>query len=117
MLVPGAEDPEKDVQLYINSPGGSITAGMAIYDTMQYIKNRCHEHCALAGASMAAILLAAGSPKKPLRAAELAHPDPPAADERTERPGDRHRHPCPRILRMRETHEQRSRQGTPGRSR
>ena len=64
MLFLAQEDPEKDVQLYINSPGGSITAGMAIYDTMQYIKNDCMTLCVGQAASMAAILLAAGSPKK-----------------------------------------------------
>src|SRR3954468_20298015 len=58
------EDPEKDVQLYINSPGGSITAGMAIYDTMQYIKNDVMTLCVGQAASMAAILLAAGTEKK-----------------------------------------------------
>jgi ATP-dependent Clp protease protease subunit len=64
MLFLAQEDPEKDVQLYINSPGGSITAGMAIYDTMQYIKNDVMTLCVGQAASMAAILLAAGSPKK-----------------------------------------------------
>src|SRR5439155_18336252 len=64
MLFLAQEDPEKDVQLYINSPGGSITAGMAIYDTMQYIKNDVMTLCVRQAASMAAILLAAVSPKK-----------------------------------------------------
>jgi ATP-dependent Clp protease protease subunit len=58
------EDPEKDIQLYINSPGGSITAGMAIYDTMQYVKNDVMTLCVGQAASMAALLLAAGEPKK-----------------------------------------------------
>ena len=61
-----AEDPEKDIQLYINSPGGSITAGMAIYDTMQYVKNDVTTICIGQAASMAATLLAAGEPKKRL---------------------------------------------------
>ena len=52
MLFLGAEDPEKDVQLYINSPGGSITAGMAIYDTMQFIKNNVVTYCIGQAASM-----------------------------------------------------------------
>jgi ATP-dependent Clp protease protease subunit len=64
MLFLAQEDPEKDVQFYINSPGGSITAGMAIYDTMQYIPNSVMTLCVGQAASMAALLLAAGEPKK-----------------------------------------------------
>ena len=64
MLFLAAEDPEKDISLYINSPGGSITAGMAIYDTMQFIKNDVSPICIGQAASMAALLLAAGAPKK-----------------------------------------------------
>jgi len=64
MLFLAAEDPEKDIQLYINSPGGSITAGMAIYDTMQYIKPDVMTICIGQAASMAATLLASGAPKK-----------------------------------------------------
>jgi ATP-dependent Clp protease protease subunit len=64
LLFLAAEDPEKDVQLYINSPGGSITAGMAIYDTMQYIKPDVMTICIGQAASMAALLLAAGAAKK-----------------------------------------------------
>jgi len=60
MLFLAAEDPEKDIQLYINSPGGSITAGMAIYDTMQYIKPDVMTICIGQAASMGAVLLAAG---------------------------------------------------------
>ena len=59
-----AEDPEKDVSLYINSPGGSITAGMAIYDTMQFIRPDVTTICIGQAASIAAMLLAAGAPKK-----------------------------------------------------
>jgi ATP-dependent Clp protease protease subunit len=59
-----AEDPEKDIQLYINSPGGSVTAGLAIYDTMQYIRCDVATICIGQCASMAAVLLAAGAPKK-----------------------------------------------------
>ncbi len=59
-----AEDPEKDVHLYINSPGGSVTAGMAIYDTMQLIKPDIQTICVGQAASMAAILLAAGTKGK-----------------------------------------------------
>ncbi len=59
-----AEDPERDINLYINSPGGSITAGMAIYDTMQFIKNDCTTICVGQCASMGALLLAAGAKGK-----------------------------------------------------
>jgi ATP-dependent Clp protease protease subunit len=64
MLFLAQEDPEKDIQLYINSPGGSITAGMAIYDTMQFVKNDIMTICIGQAASMAAVLLAAGTAKK-----------------------------------------------------
>ncbi len=59
-----AEDPEKEIHLYINSPGGSITAGMAIYDTMQYIKCDVNTICVGMAASMGAFLLAGGAPGK-----------------------------------------------------
>ena len=59
-----AEDPEKDVYLYINSPGGSITAGMAIYDTMQFVRPDVSTICIGQAASMAALLLAAGTAGK-----------------------------------------------------
>jgi len=59
-----AEDPERDINLYINSPGGSITAGMAIYDTMQFIKNDVTTICVGQCASMGALLLCAGAAKK-----------------------------------------------------
>ncbi|WP_269431173.1 ATP-dependent Clp endopeptidase proteolytic subunit ClpP [Rubeoparvulum massiliense] len=59
-----AEDPERDIHLYINSPGGSITAGMAIYDTMQYIKSDVSTICVGMAASMGAFLLAAGAKGK-----------------------------------------------------
>ena len=59
-----AQDPDKDISLYINSPGGSITAGMAIYDTMQYIKPDVSTICVGMAASMGAFLLAAGAPGK-----------------------------------------------------
>ncbi|HZU09203.1 MAG TPA: ATP-dependent Clp endopeptidase proteolytic subunit ClpP [Pseudacidobacterium sp.] len=64
MLFLSAEDPEKDIQLYINSPGGSITAGLAIYDTMQFIKNNVVTYCIGQAASMAATLLLAGTKGK-----------------------------------------------------
>ncbi len=59
-----AEDPEKDIQLYINSPGGSVTAGMAIYDTMQYIKCDVSTICVGMAASMGSFLLAGGAKGK-----------------------------------------------------
>jgi ATP-dependent Clp protease protease subunit len=60
MLFLEAENPERDIHLYINSPGGSVTAGLAIYDTMQYIKPDVATLCVGQAASMAAVLLAAG---------------------------------------------------------
>jgi ATP-dependent Clp protease protease subunit len=59
-----AEDPDKDINLYINSPGGVVTAGMAIYDTMQFIKPPVATVCLGQAASMAAVLLAGGAPGK-----------------------------------------------------
>ena len=59
-----AEDPDKDINLYINSPGGVVTAGMAIYDTMQFIKPQVAAVCLGQAASMAAVLLAAGAQGK-----------------------------------------------------
>src|SRR4051794_18306061 len=64
MLFLEAEDPDKDILLYVNSPGGSITAGMAIYDTMQFIKPDVQTYCIGQAASMAAVLLAAGAKGK-----------------------------------------------------
>jgi len=64
MLFLEAEDPDKDIQIYINSPGGSITAGFAIYDTMQYIKPDVSTICIGMAASMGAFLLAAGTKGK-----------------------------------------------------
>ena len=59
-----AQDPDKDIQMYINSPGGSVTAGMAIYDTMQYIKCDVSTICVGLAASMGAFLLSAGTKGK-----------------------------------------------------
>lgn len=67
MLFLEAENPEKDITLYINSPGGSVTAGLAIYDTMQYVKPDVATYCLGQAASMGAVLLAGG--KKGKRAA------------------------------------------------
>jgi len=58
------QNPNKDIQLYINSPGGSVTAGMAIYDTMQYVKADISTVCVGLGGSMAAVILASGSKGK-----------------------------------------------------
>ena len=79
MLFLEAEDPDKDILLYINSPGGSITAGFAIYDTMQFIKPDVQTYCIGQAASMAAVLLAAGTQGQAVLAAQFADPDPPAA--------------------------------------
>jgi ATP-dependent Clp protease protease subunit len=89
MLFLQAEDPEKDIQLYINSPGGSITAGFAIYDTMQFVKPDVVTTCVGQAASIAAVLLAGGSPKKRFalpNARILIH-----VDERTGWPSDGYR--------------------------
>lgn len=59
-----SENPDKDISLYINSPGGSVTAGLAIYDTMQFIKPDVNTYCIGQAASMGAILLAGGAPNK-----------------------------------------------------
>jgi ATP-dependent Clp protease, protease subunit len=64
MLFLESEDPEKDIHLYINSPGGIVTAGMAIYDTMQYLRSPISTLCFGQAASMGAVLLAAGAPGK-----------------------------------------------------
>ena len=64
MLFLEAENPEKDIALYINSPGGSVTAGLAVYDTMQYIKPDVATYCVGQASSMAAVLFAAGAQGK-----------------------------------------------------
>ena len=82
MLFLSGEDPEKDIQLYINSPGGSITAGLAIYDTMKYIKNDVVTFCIGQAASMGAFLLMAGKKGKRFALAKLPHPHPSTVDGR-----------------------------------
>jgi ATP-dependent Clp protease protease subunit len=84
-----SEDPEKDIYMYINSPGGSVTAGLAIYDTMQYIKPEVSTLCVGQAASMAAWLLAAGGKGKryALPHARIMIHQPLGAC----RPGDGHR--------------------------
>lgn len=64
MLFLEAENPEKDITLYVNSPGGSVTAGLAIYDTMQYVKPDVATYCIGQAASMGAVLLAGGAKGK-----------------------------------------------------
>jgi ATP-dependent Clp protease protease subunit len=64
MLFLAAKDPAKDVRLYINSPGGSVTAGLAVYDTLRFVKCDVETICIGQAASMAAVLLAAGTPGK-----------------------------------------------------
>jgi ATP-dependent Clp protease protease subunit len=64
MLFLEADDPESDIHLYVNSPGGSVTAGLAIYDTMQYVRPDVSTFCVGQAASMGAVLLAAGAPGK-----------------------------------------------------
>src|SRR5215468_9328542 len=64
MLFLESENPEKDISLYINSPGGVVSSGLAIYDTMQYIKSDVSTICVGQAASMGAVLLAAGAPGK-----------------------------------------------------
>ena len=80
MLFLEAEDPDKDILLYINSPGGSITAGLAIYDTMQFIKPDVQTYCIGQAASMAAVLLAAGAKGKRFSLPNSQDRHPPAAD-------------------------------------
>jgi ATP-dependent Clp protease protease subunit len=66
LLFLDGQDTEKDISLYINSPGGTVTAGLAVYDTMQYVKSDVQTICLGQGASMAALLVAAGAPGKRL---------------------------------------------------
>ena len=76
MLYLEAQDPDKDIQFYINSPGGSVTSGMAIYDTMQYIKCDVSTICVGMAASMGAFLLAAGTKGKRIALPNSGDHDP-----------------------------------------
>ena len=78
LLLLAAEDPDRDIYLYINSPGGSVSAGMAIYDTMQYVPNDVATVGMGLAASMGQFLLCAGAPGKRYRAAARADHDAPA---------------------------------------
>jgi ATP-dependent Clp protease protease subunit len=104
MLFLEAEDPDKDIQLYLNSPGGSITAGFAIYDTMQFIRPDVQTICIGQAASIAAVLLAAGAKGSAFRS-QFTHPHSPAVDVRIGRPGDGYRSGGEEILRMRERNQ------------
>ena len=83
MLFPEAQDPDKDISFYINSPGGSISAGMAIYDTMQFIKCDVSTICIGMAASMGAFLLAAGAQGKRFALPPQRDHDPSASRWRT----------------------------------
>ena len=85
-----SEDPEKDISLYINSPGGSIYSGLAIYDTMMFVKPDVQTMCMGVAMSMGSLLLAAGSQGQASGPAQLADPHPPALG-RLRRPVHRHR--------------------------
>ena len=76
------EDGKKDINLYINSPGGSVTAGLAIYDTMQFLTCDVTTYCLGMAASMGAVLLCAGTKGKRFALAELRHHDPPGLGRR-----------------------------------
>ena len=95
MLFLEAEDPDKDILLYINSPGGSITAGLAIYDTMQFIKPDVQTYCIGQAASMAAVLLAAGAKGKRFSLPNSRILIHQPLDVGAGGPGDRYRHPRP----------------------
>ena len=87
-----SEDPDKEIMLYINSPGGVVTSGLAIYDTMQYVRCTVSTTCLGMAASMARGAPRGGHQGAAARAPERAHHDPPAARRRA-RAGDRHRDP------------------------
>jgi hypothetical protein len=88
-----AEDPEKDISIYINSPGGSITAGMAIYDTMQFVRPDVVT-TAWARRPPSPRCCWRRARRRSVCAAQFAHSDPSALDVGTFRPGDGYRYPC-----------------------
>ena len=91
-----SDDPGKDISLYINCPGGSVYAGLAIYDTIQFVKPQVTTTCVGIAMSLGALLLAAGtSGKRMARAPARKDPHPPALG-RLRGAGERHRDPCPR---------------------
>ena len=77
-----SEDPEKDISIYINSPGGSISAGMAIYDTMQFVRPDVVTYCIGQSASIAAVLLASGHSQEALRTSQFTRAHSSAVDVR-----------------------------------
>ena len=89
-------DPDRDITIYINSPGGSVTSMMAIYDTMQFVQPEIQTVCIGQAASAAAVLLAAGHQGQADGAAERAHPAPPARHRGRLRPVQRPGDPGPR---------------------
>jgi ATP-dependent Clp endopeptidase proteolytic subunit ClpP len=91
-------DPKKDIHIYINSPGGSVTSGLAIYDTMQYLTCDMNTYCVGQAASMGAVLLCGGHQGQTLRAAQRQHHDS-SSPRRRGRSGQRCRNP-------RQTHAQ-----------
>ena len=90
-----SENPKKEISMYINSPGGVVTAGMAIYDTMQFIRPPIATLCIGQAASMGSLLLCCRHARHALRAAERAHHGASAL-RRVLGPGQRHRAPCRR---------------------
>ena len=92
MLYLEGQDPDKDIQLYINSPGGSVTAGLAIYDTMQYIKCDVSTICIGMAASMGAFLLSSGAKRQAVCPPQRRGHDPSAL-RRFPGPGDRYPDP------------------------
>src|ERR1043165_7028694 len=84
-----AEDPDSDIRFYINSPGGSVYAGLAIYDAMQFVKPDVQTYCIGMAMSMGAVMLAGGAGGQRRRAAELEGDDPPGL-RRLPRPAGRH---------------------------
>jgi ATP-dependent Clp protease protease subunit len=94
MLFLEAEDPERDILLYINSPGGSITAGLAIYDTMQFIKPDVQTYCIGQAAVDGGGAVDCRRQGQALFAAQLAHPHTTAVVVGPGGQGERNRHPC-----------------------
>ena len=98
-----SEDPDKDISIYINSPGGSVYAGLAIYDTMQFIKPDVQTICVGIAMSMGALLLSGGAEGKRMALPEREDPDPPGLlglpgpghGHRDPRQGDHRRAPAP----------------------
>ena len=93
MLFLQSDDPKADIHLYINSPGGSVSAGLAIYDTMQFVTCDVATYCIGQAASMGAVLLTAGTKGKRNALPNCADHDPPAAGRHGRH---RRRHPDPR---------------------